>query len=211
MKHPVISASAEPGRGPVAGWASSNHETTGISPMPGRPGYRRRPLLAILILMGVAIVVGVMVSNLIGGAVFFYNADEAVDRREELAGQRFRVQGTPVERSITETFHDEDPVVAFAIAMRGVAMDVIHFGDPADLFQPGVPVVLEGSWVNAAPQADGVVGVANDGWYFASDRMLVKHDNDYINEDDYDKRTLDAQRSGVLADQSGSVEADTAG
>ena len=79
------------------------------------------------------------------------------------------------------------------MAFGGEAVDVVHFGDPADLFQPGVPVVLDGRWVEEAAAVDGFPAVADDGWHFASDRMRVKHDNDYINDDDYDERLARAE------------------
>jgi cytochrome c-type biogenesis protein CcmE len=44
-------------------------------------------------------------------------------------------------------------------------------GDPPELFQDAIPVVLEGSW-QATP----------DGTVFASDRILVKHDEVYDSE-----------------------------
>ena len=44
----------------------------------------------------------------------------------------------------------------------------------------GVPVVLEGVWADStAIAAEPWLRGANDGWYFESDRMLVKHDNEY--------------------------------
>ena len=45
-------------------------------------------------------------------------------------------------------------------------MHVHHQGDPPELFQAGLPVVLEGHW-------------SSDGTFFASDRILVKHTEEY--------------------------------
>ena len=60
-------------------------------------------------------------------------------------------------------------------------VDVVSQGTPPDLFDQGVPVVLEGRWESGPlPSKDYVfLGGANDGWCFAADRILVKHDNDY--------------------------------
>ena len=41
--------------------------------------------------------------------------------------------------------------------------------DPPELFEPGQPVVLEGAW---------------DGDVYASDRILVKHSEEYVAEND---------------------------
>lgn len=171
-----------------------------LRPRPPRRGRRRRRrVVSSLVLVAIAAGVVVLVVNLLGDAsLFFYNADEAVARRDELADQRFRIQGTPVAGTVVETFAGDDPVVAFTIAFDDVAVDVVHTGDPPELFQPDVPVVLEGRWVPGDPPVDDFAGLENDGWYFASDRMLVKHDNDYRNRDDYDERVREATEGGHL-------------
>jgi cytochrome c-type biogenesis protein CcmE len=66
-----------------------------------------------------------------------------------------------------------------------VPVEVHHEGDPPELFKAGEPVVLEGRW-------DRSVDV------FASDRMLVKHDETY---DEANKDRI------VEAEQGGSVPA----
>ena len=131
-------------------------------------------------------------------SLFFLNADEAVDRRDELSGQRFRMQGTPVAHSVTETRVDFEQAVAFSVSFEGVSADVVHVGSPPDLFTPGVPVVLEGRWIEGVPpDLDTFACGANDGYYFASDHMLVKHDNEY--RDTYPDR-LDAAGTGGAAE-----------
>jgi cytochrome c-type biogenesis protein CcmE len=92
--------------------------------------------------------------------LYFYNADEAVAQRDELGDRRFRVQGTVVDGSVVET----GSAVEFTIHFSGVHVDVVHQGDPPELFQPGIPVVLEGRW---------------EGERFASDQMMVKHSSEY--------------------------------
>ena len=159
-----------------------------VTPRPVRSGGRRRRWTAALIVAGVAVAVALLVNNLLGdAALFFYNADEAVERRDDLGSQRFRIQGTPVEEA-AEAFEDDRPVLVFAIAFEGAVVDVVHTGDPPELFQPGVPVVLEGAWVAGSGPATA------DGWHFASDRMLVKHDNDYRDRDDYEQRVTEADQ-----------------
>ena len=68
--------------------------------------------------------------------------------------------------------------MAFTLCAADVLADVVHVGDPAELFQPGVPVVLQGSWVRG-PVPVGLVDPADDGWHLRTDHMVVKHDNDY--------------------------------
>ena len=164
-------------------------ELSPLTPRPVRRSARTRRWIAALVIVGVAGAVALLVSNLLGdAALFFYNADEAVERRGELASQRFRLQGTPVGDPV-ETFWGDRPVLAFAVGFDGAVVDVVHTGDPPELFQPGVPVVLEGAW-QQGPGPGPVV--AGGGWHFASDRMLVKHDNDYRNRNDYEQRITDA-------------------
>ena len=168
---------------------AADTELSPLTPRSGRRSARTRRWIAALVTMAVAAGVALLVSNLLGdAALFFYNADEAVERRDELASQRFRLQGTPLDHPV-HAFWDDRAVLAFAVGFNGEVVDVVHTGDPPELFQPGVPVVLEGAW-QQSPSPGPVV--AADGWHFASDRMLVKHDNDYRNRDDYDERIVEA-------------------
>ena len=63
------------------------------------------------------------------------------------------------------TVRDAGGTTAFNIASKGVVVPVSHTGDPPELFKPGIPVVLEGHF---------------DGDTFASDRIMVKHSEDYV-------------------------------
>ena len=90
--------------------------------------------------------------------------------------------------------------MAFSVSFGGAAVDIVHFGDPADLFQADVPVVLDGQWIQGDPGVGGRTPIADDGWYFASDRMRVKHDNDYINDDGYEDRLAESAEQVVVAE-----------
>ena len=69
-----------------------------------------------LLTVGVVVAVVFLIANLLGdAALFFYNADEAVERRVELGDDRFRVQGTPLEDTIIEGFRGDQPVVVFSL------------------------------------------------------------------------------------------------
>jgi len=134
---------------------------------------RRRGLPAALVLVAVVAALGFIAVKALGDAtLFFRNVDEAVEQRAELGDDRFRMQGTVVDGSVDET----DDGVSFQVEFDGVTADVVHRGDPPELFQPGIPVVLEGNW---------------DGEVFASDRILVKHSSEYEAENEDRLREAD--------------------
>jgi cytochrome c-type biogenesis protein CcmE len=131
-------------------------------PDPEPPSGRRRrrsPLAVALLVLLLGALSFVVFRGLTSATLYFYNADEAVERRDTLGDRRLRVQGE-VQDDVVET----DSGARFTIAFEGVDVAVDHVGDPPDLFRPGIPVVLEGRW---------------EGEVFASDRMLVKHSEEY--------------------------------
>lgn len=165
---------------------------------------RNKRILPMLVLAAVVVGLGFILLQTLGSAaLFFYNADEAVDRRGELVDQRFRVQGTPFgdpEQVEVERNGFQEEGVAFPISFDGAVVDVVHVGSPAELFQPGVPVVLEGTWQQGLPSGvSEITQGANDGWYFASTEMIVKHDNEYRN--DNEERIDEADRRGFISEE----------
>ena len=132
----------------------------GPSDPPAAP--RRRSPWAYAVLVAVLLGVGVVAyQGLTSASLYFYNADEAVAQREQLGDKRIRVQGVVQ----TEAVPDDDGV-SFVIAFNDEEIDVVHDGDPPELFDVGTPVVLEGHWS------------ARDD-LFHSDQILVKHDEQY--------------------------------
>ena len=127
-----------------------------IEPPP--PGGRRRAWIAVAL---IAAALGFLVFRGLGDAtVYFLTADEAVSQRNALGDRRFRVEGEVVPGSVRRGAQG----VTFRIREGGVTVDVLHRGDPPELFQPGIPVVLEGRW---------------EGERFGSDRILVRHTEEY--------------------------------
>lgn len=156
--------------------------TNDLTPAPtrsvGGPGTgRNRPGAVLLLVVLLVAVVVVLLRTLDDAALFFYEVDRAVELRSELDEARFRVVGTPQPGLITAEV-DSEVAVVFTLCAGDVLADVMHFGDPAELFQPGVPVVLQGSW-KRGPLPVGLTAPADDGWHLRTDHMVVKHDNDY--------------------------------
>ena len=150
--------------------------TPRTAPDPSGPttAPRRRSPWAYLVLVAVLGGVGVVAyQGLTSASLYFYNADEAVEQRDVLGDKRIRVQGT-----VQDDIDASDDGVTFTIEFNDVVVPVVHDGDPPELFEPGIPVVLEGRW-------------ALDDEPFLSDEILVKHDEQY--EADNGDRLDDAE------------------
>lgn len=132
----------------------------------GRAGSRGgRRWIGVVVLVVVLAIGGFAVASALGDAsLYFHNVDEAVDQRDELGTSRFNIQGI-VEPGTVE---DVPGGVSFRISFNGVEAEVDHTGDPVELFDDDIPVVLEGHWSGTGDDA-----------VFLSDRMLVKHDENY--------------------------------
>jgi cytochrome c-type biogenesis protein CcmE len=184
---------------------SASGDSLDLSPrdLVDAPSRRRRLLPGVLLAVVVAGLGFVLLQTLSASALFFYNADEAVERRDELVEQRFRMQGTPFGEPFSTEIDREgrkEVAVVFPISFEGIVVDVVHTGSPAEQFQPGVPVVLEGAWVQGLPTGVESIGQgANDGWHFASTDMVVKHDNEYRTSNN--DRIDDAERGGFIPDK----------
>lgn len=152
---------------------------TAPDPTGTRSRHRRSPwaygaLVAVLLGLGVVVYQG-----LTSASLYFYNADEAVELRSDLGDKRFRLQGTVLGDSIVPTDHG----VVFTVTFAAASVEVHHVGDPPELFQGGIPVVLEGHWDSSGA--------------FASDTIRVKHSEQY--QADNGDRLDDAERGGTTA------------
>ena len=164
---------------------------------PTRVGTRSR-WVPIAVLAAVAVAVVGLVLFLVTNSQAFLEADIAVAEREEQGERRFQLLGSPIqdgnevkELTVTVGTVTYSP---FTVIFDGVKVDVLSQQIPPDLFNCGVPVVLEGQWVtDPAPRGVSWPVGANDGWYFETDRILVKHDNDYT-----EGRIVDAEERGRL-------------
>lgn len=151
--------------------------TPKTSAAPARRSPVRRRWGAIAVLVGLAGVLVFIVVQARGASLYYHNADEAVAQKAELGQDRFRLQGVVVGEPV-----DDGTAKVFDVAYRGVSVTVRHTGKEPALFKPGLPVVAEGRW-NAA------------GTEFDSDRLLVKHTEDYkkadTDETDYESEHPD--------------------
>jgi cytochrome c-type biogenesis protein CcmE len=145
-----------------------------------RGGAAGRKWPWIIVLVAIVGGIGFVVSHAITDAtLFFYNADEAVAKQQDLGVKRFRLQGTVVAGTTKRTAEG----VSFVVDFNGVDVPVDHVGDPPELFQDRIPVVLEGHFASTRPGAT-----------FASDRILVKHSEEY--EEKNEGRIKEAEQGG---------------
>ena len=145
---------------------------------PTGPNRGRRRWGSIATLVVLALAGGLIIRQALGSATLFYkNADEAVAQKAQLGQKRFRLQGI-----VNSTPHEMAAAgaVEFSVAYNGVAVDVLHTGSEPALFKPGLPVVVEGHWDASGSRFD-------------SDRMLVKHTDNYkkANDPSYAKKHPD--------------------
>lgn len=103
----------------------------------------------------------VLSQGLSDSLVYLQPVSDAVREREESGTRQVRIGGTVVPGTIQRR---EPSGVAFELTEGGVTIRVEHEGDPPDLFEDGAPVVVEGRW---------------DGTTFASERLLIRHGNEY--------------------------------
>ena len=125
---------------------------------PRRHSNRRRAWLLVLVILGA---LGfLLLRGLASATTYFYTADQAVHMKAQLGSTRFRIEGSVVPGTVTRDANKVD----FQISSNGVVVPVANTGYPPQLFQPGIPVVLEGQF---------------QGDTFVSDLIMVKHTSTY--------------------------------
>jgi cytochrome c-type biogenesis protein CcmE len=135
--------------------------------------WRGRRWAPLAVLAALAVVLGIILVQARGASLYFKNADEAVAQRHSLGTKKFRLQGTVVGKP-----RDTGSATLFTVEFNKVKVHVRHTGSEPAMFRQGIPVVAEGHWNKAATT-------------FESDRLLVKHDENY--KDDHPDRLKDAK------------------
>jgi cytochrome c-type biogenesis protein CcmE len=130
---------------------------------------KRYRLLAISLLGVAGVLLGVLfVGNINGNLVYFLTPQEALAQKADFDdGRRFQLGGLVQDGSVETT----DDGLRFLVASGPATVPVAYGGAPAQLFRPGIGVVLEGAW---------------DGDTFRADTMIIKHDENYRPPDDGD-------------------------
>jgi cytochrome c-type biogenesis protein CcmE len=181
---PALDLSPRTGPGGPAGAGASAART-------GRSGGSRRGWAWIGVLVVLVAAIGFVISRALTDATQFYRTvDEAVAQQADLAGRTFRMEGTVVPGSR----EDSATGVTFRLMNNGAQVTVHHQGDPPQLFQACIPVVVEGRWTGAGPEAT-----------FASSAIIVAHDANY--EEKNSARIQEAKAQGAASPECAKQEA----
>jgi len=108
-----------------------------------------------------------LIEGLTNSLNYFETVNQAVSQRAMLGTSTFRLEGDVVPGSI----HPTTTGVNFSVESNGVRLAVIETGQPPQLFQNDIPVVLVGHFAGSG---------------FSSDQIIVDHSSQYIAE--YPKR-----------------------
>lgn len=127
---------------------------------------KRYRLLVIAGLGVLGVVLGlVFFGNLNGNLVYYLTPKEAIARHAQFPdGRRFQLGGLVEKGSVQHTPQGLAFTLSSGTAPGSPSIPVIDTGTPSQLFQPGIGVVVEGSWQSNV---------------FHADTMIVKHDNRY--------------------------------
>jgi cytochrome c-type biogenesis protein CcmE len=152
------------------GVPSADEQGGATAAAPRRQFQRNRLRLGLVVAAVCGALAFLVLQGLGEATTFFRNADEAAAQRDQLGTSRFRLQGTVVPGSVQEIGSAADPAVLFEVEFHCEKVAVRHTGNRPELFQNGIPVVLEGAF-------------AADSDTYESDRIFVRHTEEYTAEE----------------------------
>ncbi len=136
----------------------------GSAPAGGGPGRRRtRWRLWVVGAVLVGAFAFLLVEGLGSSLNYFETVDQALAHKATLGTQTFRLEGIVVPGTV----HRIPGGVAFVASGTVDKVDVINHGNPPQLFQPDIPVVVVGHFSGSS---------------FVSDQLIVDHTAQYVQE-----------------------------
>lgn len=120
---------------------------------------RRRLLVVGAILVGAFVFL--LVKGLGSSLDYFETVDQAVQSKAMLGTKTFRLEGLVVPGTV----HRHDGGVDFVAAGTHDRIDVVNSGNPPELFQPNIPVVVVGHFAGGS---------------FVSNQIIVDHTAQYV-------------------------------
>lgn len=124
---------------------------------------KKNRTIALLVVLVLSIIALAYV-GLKGNVIYYYDVTEAVSKAKSQGSDRFRIAGSVRIGSVEK----KNDTVEFVVTDGGNDVKVIHKGDPPQLFKDKAPVVCEGHWKKG-----------EEGKVFESDRIMIKHGNEY--------------------------------
>jgi cytochrome c-type biogenesis protein CcmE len=124
-----------------------------------RAPHSRWRLVAVGIVLAGAFVV-LLVKGLGGSLDYFETVDQAIAHKTTLGERTFRLEGLVVPGTVVQS----GSTVRFVAAGTAHTIAVVNHGNPPQLFQPNVPVVVVGHF---------------SGDTFVSDQIIVDHTAQY--------------------------------
>ena len=130
------------------------------------PKAKRRRWIPVFVVVLAVVAGGFVVTQFLTSAIDYYcNVDEIGKRDGCEDDRRLRVQGVVVEDSLVTN----DGTTTFQLSFNNSTVPVTYLGDPGGIFQECIPVVAHGRMVNGV---------------FDSNRIEVKHSNEYQSENE---------------------------
>jgi len=131
-----------------------------LPPAP-RGGRRRRYWVVGAVLVGAFVFV--LAKGLGGSLNYFETVDQALQHKAMLGTRTFRLEGVVVPGSVRRT----PGGVSFEAAGQVHRVTVVNHGNPPELFQPDIPVVVVGHFTGST---------------FVSDQVIVDHSAQYVQQ-----------------------------
>ena len=150
----------------------------------GPSGTTKRRWAPILIVVLALVFGGVVVTKFLTSAIDYYcNVDEVGVRSGCNGERRIRIQGIVKKDSLSKA----DGTTTFVMEWNKKDVKVSYLGDPGGIFQECIPVVAHGRM---------------NGEIFDSDRIEVKHSNQYVekNKARFDAANKEAAACSVSQD-----------
>jgi len=141
--------------------------TSDVPPGPAMPPPRRRHRLSWRVLGVFALLIAAFIFLLVEGLGsslnYFDTVDQAVAHRVSLGTSTFRLEGVVVPGTV----HRLRDGVSFVAAGSRHRVSVVNHGNPPQLFQPDIPVVVVGHFSGAT---------------FVSNQLIVDHSAQYVQQ-----------------------------
>jgi cytochrome c-type biogenesis protein CcmE len=142
---------------------------------------RRRRWAPIAIVVFAVVAGGFVVTQFLTNAIDYYcNVDEIGQRDGCEEDRRLRIQGVVVEDSLRK----ENGSTTFELSFNNEVLPVTYLGDPGGIFQECIPVVAHGRLTNGV---------------FDSNRIEVKHSNEYQSKNEVRLDEADEQAAACVA------------